>query len=171
MELEDLAYPLIAGVVATDDPAVGFKDVDYAIFLGAFPRKEGMERKDVMEKNVGIFNAQVRRLPGGRKSLLSPAGRSSSTLWSSLAIHIRFCLLIQSSLDQNCAPQGSALAAFAKPNVKCLVVGNPANTNAAILAAAAKAKVAETNISALTRLDHNRAQSLAASKMGPCRTP
>ena len=61
MELEDLAYPLIAGVIGTDDPAVAFKDADYAIFLGAFPRKEGMERKDVMAKNVWIFNSQVRR--------------------------------------------------------------------------------------------------------------
>ena len=52
MEIEDLAYPLVAGAIATDDPAVAFKDADYAIFLGAFPRKDGMERKDVMEKNV-----------------------------------------------------------------------------------------------------------------------
>lgn len=121
MEIEDLAYPLVAGVVATADPTVAFKDCDFAIFLGAFPRKEGMERKDVMEKNVGIFNSQ-----------------------------------------------GSALANFAKPTVKSLVVGNPANTNAAILAAAAPA-LPKTSFSALTRLDHNRAQSLAASKMGiPC---
>merc|ERR1719326_256727 len=90
MEIEDLAYPLVAGVVATADPAVAFKGADYAVFLGAFPRKEGMERKDVMEKNVGIFNSQ-----------------------------------------------GAALAANAKPTVKCLVVGNPANTNAAILSNAA----------------------------------
>ena len=63
MELEDLAYPLYAGAVATDDPNVAFKDVDFAIFLGAFPRKEGMERKDMMEKNIGIFNAQARGRP------------------------------------------------------------------------------------------------------------
>ena len=118
MELEDLAYPLIAGVIGTDDPAVAFKDADYGIFLGAFPRKEGMERKDVMEKNVGIFNSQ-----------------------------------------------GAALAANAKPTVKCLVVGNPANTNEAILSNAAPA-LPKTAFTALTRLDHNRAQSLAAAKMG-----
>ena len=118
MELEDLAYPLFAGAVATDDPAVAFNGADYAIFLGAFPRKEGMERKDVMEKNVGIFNSQ-----------------------------------------------GQALSDFAKPSVKCVVVGNPANTNANILAKAAP-KIPKQNITALTRLDHNRAQSLAASKLG-----
>ena len=57
MELEDLAYPLFAGAVATDDPAVAFNGADYAIFLGAFPRKEGMERKDVMEKNGKARNS------------------------------------------------------------------------------------------------------------------
>lgn len=87
------------------------------VFLGAFPRKEGMERKDVMEKNVGIFNSQ-----------------------------------------------GAALAG-AKPNVKCLVVGNPANTNAAILSMAAPS-VPPKNISALTRLDANRARSQLAIKAG-----
>ena len=121
MEMEDMAYPLISGLVATDDPAVAFKGADYVVFLGAFPRREGMERKDVMAKNVGIFHAQ-----------------------------------------------GTALAAHAKKSVKCLVVGNPANTNAAILSAAAGG-LPKTSITALTRLDHNRATSLAASKMGlPC---
>jgi malate dehydrogenase len=118
MELEDLAYPLLAGVVATTDPNEGFKDVDYAIFLGAFPRKEGMERKDVMEKNIGIFNSQ-----------------------------------------------GAALSQHAKPTVKCVVVGNPANTNAAILSRAAP-NVDPKNITALTRLDHNRATSHLALKCG-----
>jgi len=116
MECEDLAFPLYAGAVGTSDPAIAFKDVDYAIFLGAFPRKDGMERKDVMEKNVGIFNAQ-----------------------------------------------GAALKT-AKPTVKCLVVGNPANTNAAILAAASG--VPMKNITCLTRLDHNRARSMVAIKAG-----
>ena len=87
------------------------------VFLGAFPRKEGMERKDVMEKNVGIFNSQ-----------------------------------------------GAALAR-AKPTVKCLVVGNPANTNALILSQAAPA-VPKENITALTRLDHNRARMALALKAG-----
>lgn len=114
LELEDLALPLYAGAVATDDAEVAFADCDVVVFLGAFPRKEGMERKDVMEKNVGIFNAQ-----------------------------------------------GAALAK-AKPGVKCLVVGNPANTNACILAEAAKGVVPPENITALTRLDHNRAKMALA---------
>ena len=67
MELEDLAYPLLAGVLGTTDPDEAFKDVDYAIFLGAFPRKEGMERKDVMTKNIGIFNSQGSALSKGAK--------------------------------------------------------------------------------------------------------
>jgi len=115
MELEDLAYPLYAGCHCSDDPTIAFKDADYVIFLGSFPRKDGMERKDVMEKNVGIF-----------------------------------------------AAQGKALE-VAKPGVKCLVVGNPANTNAAILSEYAPS-VPKANISALTRLDHNRARSLLSIK-------
>ena len=118
MELEDLAYPLYAGGIATSDAAEAFKDADYAVFLGAFPRKEGMERKDVMAKNVGIFNAQ-----------------------------------------------GSALSEHAKPTCKCVVVGNPANTNAAILSKAAP-NIPPANITALTRLDHNRARAMVAIKAG-----
>lgn len=116
MEIEDLAYPLVLDTVVTCSADEAFTDADYAIFLGAFPRKEGMERKDVMQKNVGIFNEQ-----------------------------------------------GSALAKFAKPTVKCLVVGNPANTNAAILSQAA-ASIPKENITALTRLDHNRAVAMLAQK-------
>jgi len=119
MELEDLAYPLYAGSVATTDPAEAFKDADYCIFLGAFPRKEGMERKDVMGMNVKIF-----------------------------------------------AGQGAAVAEHAKPGVKCLVVGNPANTNAAILLDSMGGKVPAKNVTALTRLDHNRATSMVAIKGG-----
>ena len=58
MELEDGAYPLLQGVVATADVAVAFKDVDVAILVGAFPRKQGMERKDLLEKNANIFKEQ-----------------------------------------------------------------------------------------------------------------
>jgi malate dehydrogenase len=117
MELEDLAYPLYVKALCTADANAAFAGADYVVFLGSFPRKEGMERKDVMEKNVGIF-----------------------------------------------AAQGKALAG-AKPSVKCLVVGNPANTNAAILSLNAPA-VPRSNISALTRLDHNRARSMLAIKSG-----
>lgn len=57
-ELEDCAYPLLAGVVPTVDPKVAFTDIDYALFVGAFPRREGMERKDLIEKNANIFSSQ-----------------------------------------------------------------------------------------------------------------
>ncbi len=62
MELHDCALPLLREVVATADPAVAFKDVDAAFLVGAMPRKEGMERKDLLAANVKIFKAQVRRL-------------------------------------------------------------------------------------------------------------
>lgn len=58
MELEDCAFPLLAGVVCTDDPTVGFKDADYAILVGARPRGPGMERKDLLEANAAIFSVQ-----------------------------------------------------------------------------------------------------------------
>jgi len=58
MELEDCAYPLLKGVVCTDNPEVALKDADYVLFVGAFPRKEGMERKDLINKNAQIFSAQ-----------------------------------------------------------------------------------------------------------------
>jgi len=117
MEIEDLAYPLVAGVVATSDLEAAFKDVDFAIFLGAFPRKDGMERKDLLEKNVGIFKAQ-----------------------------------------------GTAVANFAKPTCKCLVVGNPANTNCLTLMRHTPA-IPKENFSCLTRLDHNRAVAAVAAKL------
>lgn len=118
MELLDCAYPLLADVVCTADLAVGFKDVDYVVFLGAMPRKEGMERKDLLDKNAGIFKVQ-----------------------------------------------GEALDKHAKRTVKSLVVGNPANTNCAVLAAMAPGLPA-SNFSALTRLDHNRALAQVAAKAG-----
>ena len=83
MELEDCAFPLLAGVVQTDDANVAFKDADYALLVGARPRGPGMERKDLLEANAAIFSAQ-----------------------------------------------GKALNDNASRNVKVLVVGNPANTNA-----------------------------------------
>jgi malate dehydrogenase len=58
MELEDCAFPLLAGVVCTDDPSVGFKDADYALLVGARPRGPGMERKDLLEANAAIFSVQ-----------------------------------------------------------------------------------------------------------------
>jgi malate dehydrogenase len=118
MELNDCAFPTLAGVVATDDVNVAFKDVDYALLVGARPRGPGMERKDLLEANGAIF-----------------------------------------------APQGKALNDHAKRNVKVLVVGNPANTNALI--AQQNAPELDPNcFTAMVRLDHNRALSQLAEKTG-----
>ena len=62
MELDDCAFPLLAGVVCTDDPNVGFKDTDYALLVGALPRGPGMERKDLLEANAAIFSVQGKAL-------------------------------------------------------------------------------------------------------------
>lgn len=117
MEIEDLSLPLVKGVVPTDDTEVAFKDVDVALFVGAMPRKEGMERKDLLNANVKIFKAQ-----------------------------------------------GTALDKFAKKTVKCVVVGNPANTNCFILAHYAPS-IPRENFSCLTRLDHNRAKAQIANRL------
>ena len=116
MELKDCAFPTLAGVVATDDANVAFKDVDYALLVGARPRGAGMERKDLLEANGAIFS-----------------------------------------------PQGKALNAHAKRDVKVLVVGNPANTNALIARENAKG-LDPRNFTAMTRLDHNRAKAQLAAK-------
>ncbi|WP_029003974.1 malate dehydrogenase [Azorhizobium doebereinerae] len=118
MELEDCAFPLLAGVVITDDPKVAFKDVDAAFLVGARPRSKGMERRDLLTANAEIFKVQ-----------------------------------------------GAALNAVAKRDVKVLVVGNPANTNAYITAKSAP-DLPAGNITAMLRLDHNRALSQFAAKVG-----
>ncbi|NDD28221.1 MAG: malate dehydrogenase [Proteobacteria bacterium] len=118
MELDDCAFPLLAGVVSTDDPNVAFGDADYALLVGAMPRKAGMERADLLSANGGIFR-----------------------------------------------PQGQALAASAKKNVKVLVVGNPANTNA-LIAQSNAAGLDPRQFTAMTRLDHNRALSQLAARVG-----
>jgi malate dehydrogenase len=118
MELEDCAFPLLAGVVATDDPKVAFRDADFALLVGARPRTKGMERKDLLEANAAIFTVQ-----------------------------------------------GKALDAVAKRNVKVLVVGNPANTNALITMKSAPG-LNPRNITGMMRLDHNRAVSQVAAKIG-----
>jgi len=117
MELEDCAFPLLAGTVASDDPNVAFKDADYALLVGAMPRKQGMERKDLLSANGGIFG-----------------------------------------------PQGKALGAVASRNVKVLVVGNPANTNA-LIALKNAPSLSPRNFTAMMRLDHNRAKSQLAAKL------
>jgi malate dehydrogenase len=109
MELVDAAFPLLKGVVATTDVVEACTGVNIAVMVGGFPRKEGMERKDVMTKNVSIYKSQA-----------------------------------------------SALEKHAAANCKVLVIANPANTNALILKEFAPS-IPEKNISALTRLDHNRA--------------
>lgn len=118
MELKDCAFPLVADIVATDDPNVAFKDADYALLVGARPRGPGMERKDLLEANAAIFSVQ-----------------------------------------------GKALNDHASRDVKVLVVGNPANTNALI----ARENAPDLNprqFTAMTRLDHNRALAQLADKTG-----
>ena len=116
MELEDCAFPLLAGVVQTDDATVAFKDVDYALLVGSRPRGPGMERKDLLEANAAIFSAQ-----------------------------------------------GKALNDVASRDVKVLVVGNPANTNA-VIAQRNAPDLDPRNFTAMTRLDHNRAMAQLAGK-------
>jgi len=118
MELEDCAFPLLAGMVGTDDPRVAFKDADIALLVGARPRGPGMERKDLLLENAKIFTEQ-----------------------------------------------GKALNDVASRNVKVLVVGNPANTNAYIAMKSAPDLPAK-NFTAMLRLDHNRALSQLAIKAG-----
>lgn len=116
MELEDCAFPLLAGIVQTDDANVAFKDADYALLVGARPRGPGMERKDLLEANAAIFSAQ-----------------------------------------------GKALNEVASRDVKVLVVGNPANTNA-LIAQRNAPDLDPRNFTAMTRLDHNRAMAQLAEK-------
>ncbi|MBE9539166.1 MAG: malate dehydrogenase [Proteobacteria bacterium] len=118
MELEDCAFPLLEGIVCTDDPDTGFKDADYALLVGARPRGPGMERKDLLEANAAIFSVQ-----------------------------------------------GKAINDHASKNIKVLVVGNPANTNALITQRNAP-DIDPRNFTAMMRLDHNRAKTQIAQKTG-----
>ena len=117
MELDDCAFPLLSGVVCTDNAETAFGDADAAFLVGAMPRKDGMERGDLLSANGGIFK-----------------------------------------------PQGQALGAAAKKDVKVLVVGNPANTNALIAMSNAQG-LDPSRFTAMTRLDHNRAISQLAAKV------
>jgi len=118
MELQDCAFPLLAGMEAHGDPMTAFKDVDYALLIGSRPRGPGMERAELLAVNAEIFIAQ-----------------------------------------------GKALDAVAKRTVKVLVVGNPANTNAYIAMKSAPG-LPRGSITAMLRLDHNRALSQVAAKTG-----
>ncbi|CAD6997057.1 malate dehydrogenase, cytoplasmic [Ceratitis capitata] len=118
MELADCALPLLRQVIPTADPAVAFKDVAAAFLVGAMPRKEGMERKDLLSANVKIFKAQ-----------------------------------------------GQAIDQHARKDIKVLVVGNPANTNALVCSHYAPS-IPRENFTAMTRLDQNRATAQIAAKLG-----
>jgi malate dehydrogenase len=119
MELTDCSLPLLRKVIPSVNEQEAFKDIDAAFLVGAMPRKEGMERKDLLAANVKIFKSQ-----------------------------------------------GKSLANGAKKNCKVLVVGNPANTNAYICAKYAAPNIPARNISAMTRLDHNRACAQIAARSG-----
>ena len=118
MELEDCAFPLLAGIDIFDDPTAAFDGVNVGLLVGARPRGPGMERGDLLAANGGIFG-----------------------------------------------PQGTAINAGAADDVRILVVGNPANTNALIASAHAPDVPAE-RFNAMMRLDHNRALAQLALKTG-----
>lgn len=118
MELDDCAFPTLAGVQIGDDPTKVFDGVNFALLVGARPRGPGMERGDLLEANGGIF-----------------------------------------------APQGKALNDVAADDIRVVVTGNPANTNA-LIAQSNAPDIPASRFSALTRLDHNRAISQLAAKTG-----
>ena len=118
MELDDCAFPLLAGMVQTDDANVAFGDATHALLVGAMPRRDGMERADLLEANGGIFG-----------------------------------------------PQGKAINDNASKDIKVLVVGNPANTNA-LIAMHSAPDIDNKQFTAMTRLDHNRAMTQVAQKTG-----
>jgi malate dehydrogenase len=118
MELDDCAFPLLTDVVCTDDADVAFGDASVALLVGAMPRKQGMERSDLLSANGGIFK-----------------------------------------------PQGEAINEGAADDVKVLVVGNPANTNA-LIAMSNAPDVPRERFNAMLRLDHNRAVAQLAGKLG-----
>ncbi|WP_026321176.1 malate dehydrogenase [Arhodomonas aquaeolei] len=121
MELEDCAFPLVAGITMSDKGEEAFKDADYALLVGAKPRGPGMERKDLLEANASIFSAQ-----------------------------------------------GKALNDVASRDVRVLVVGNPANTNA-LIAQRNAPDLDPGRFTAMMRLDHNRALAQLANRTG-CHT-
>jgi len=155
MELEDLSYPSLAGCVTTADPEVAFKDIDVAIFLGAFPRKAGMERKDLLEKNVAIFSAQGKLMELHAKktckSLVvgNPANTNCKTLAENAPSIPKENFHALTRLDHNRAKGQLAIKAGVSPAaVKNVVIwGNHSSTQypdtsfATVDGAAAKDKV------------------------------
>jgi malate dehydrogenase len=118
MELDDCAFPLLAGIDVLDDPNQAFDGANIGLLVGARPRGKGMERGDLLEANGGIFR-----------------------------------------------PQGQAINEHAADDVRVLVVGNPANTNA-LIALSNAPDVPRERFTAMMRLDHNRAISQLAGKAG-----
>ena len=118
MELEDCAFPLLEGMIGTDNPDVAFKDADYCLLVGSRPRGPGMERAELLQENAKIFTVQ-----------------------------------------------GKSINDHASRDVKVLVVGNPANTNAYIAMKSAP-DLNPGQFTAMLRLDHNRALSQVAAKTG-----
>jgi malate dehydrogenase len=118
MELDDCAFPLLAGIDITDDARAAFDGTNIALLVGARPRTAGMERGDLLSANGGIFK-----------------------------------------------PQGEAINAGAASDIRVLVVGNPANTNA-LIASSHAPDVPASRFTAMTRLDHNRAKAQLAKKAG-----
>ena len=118
MELDDCAFPLLKNIVCTSDVNAVMKDVNWACLVGAVPRKEGMERSDLLKVNGGIFS-----------------------------------------------PQGKAINDNAAADVRCLVIGNPCNTNA-LIAMHSAPDVPNDRFFAMTRLDENRAKTQLAQKAG-----
>ena len=118
MELNDCAFPLLAGIDIHDNPTAGFDGCNIGLLVGARPRGPGMERADLLEANGAIFK-----------------------------------------------PQGEAINAGAASDIKVLVVGNPANTNA-LIAQSNAPDVPKERFTAMTRLDHNRAIAQLAEKAG-----
>jgi len=117
MELDDGAFALLDSITCTDDADVAFGDADVAILVGSMPRKDGMDRSDLLAANGGIFK-----------------------------------------------PQGESLSRSASKDVKILVVGNPANTNA-VIAMNNAPDLDNGRFTAMTRLDHNRAMSQLATRL------
>jgi len=118
MELDDCAFPLLTGMVLTDDPGTAFDAANVALLVGSRPRTKGMERQDLLEANGAIFTVQ-----------------------------------------------GRALNDRAADDLKVLVVGNPANTNS-LIAMNSAPDVPDERFTAMMRLDHNRAMTQVAQKLG-----
>jgi len=116
MEIDDCAFPLVAGIEISDDANVAFKDSNFGMLVGARPRGPGMERADLLEANGGIFKVQ-----------------------------------------------GKAINENASRDIKIVVVGNPANTNAWTCMSSAP-DINPRQFTAMTRLDHNRAMAQLAQK-------